>query len=156
MGIGVLGYTFLPSCSTLHTRQDKHMITPPRGVVTHQAFLASQVDGRCAPHLASLHPYKTPFVLTVICLIEAPGAIARTRWSIRWDFMWTLRQKMINRSIIKENRPISVPQDSIGSPKLWGAPLLGGAPIIGRIRYTSLPSACPKCTPNQSGHKGSK
>ncbi len=24
---------------------------------------ATQVDGRCAPHLIPLHPYKTPFVL---------------------------------------------------------------------------------------------
>ncbi len=27
-------------------------------------LVITQVDGRCALHLASLHPYKTPFVLT--------------------------------------------------------------------------------------------
>ncbi len=33
--------------------------------VAHAAAhsVLTQVDGRCAPHLASLHPYKTPFVL---------------------------------------------------------------------------------------------
>ncbi len=32
----------------------------------------SQVSGRCAPHLASLHPYKSPFVLI-------PGFLRRTQ-----------------------------------------------------------------------------
>ncbi len=32
----------------------------------------SQVDGRCAPRLASLHPYQTPFVLI-------PGFLRRTQ-----------------------------------------------------------------------------
>ncbi len=34
--------------------------------------VTAQVDGRCTPHLASLHPYQTPFVLI-------PGFFRRTQ-----------------------------------------------------------------------------
>ena len=52
---------------------------------------------------------------------------------------WALQRwfRIENRSIIKEIKPILVPQDKIWSPQLWGALLLGEAPIIGRIRYAS-------------------
>ncbi len=39
-----------------------------------------------------------------------------------------------NRSIIKENGPIS-PSLQYWVPQPMGAPLLRGAPVIGRIRY---------------------
>ncbi len=37
---------------------------PQNGPLLGNILAPSQVDGRCALHLASLHPYKTPFVLT--------------------------------------------------------------------------------------------
>ncbi len=49
------------------------------GVLAKMSY--PQVNGRCALHLASLHPYKTPFVLTsgfLWCTQSAPLINLRT------------------------------------------------------------------------------
>ncbi len=76
---------------------------------------------------------------TVICLIRAPGALARS-YLINLGESWS--SQLSNGSfglkigqLLKKLCLFLAIYDSIGFPQSKGAPLLGEVPLIGRLRY---------------------